>query len=139
MSSGFVLFLFHDKRHLGEMGAAEVEAFLTHLADEEWVAAATLIQALSALLFLSRKKGRPGPNFHQQLLRLTRGDCLRLSRSAARSDFMALPGGFCDAVNKARIHRCLMSLAPYFSFPRRQISPPINAEKNSSVARRRLH
>ena len=57
MSSGFVLFLFHDKRHLGEMGAAEVEAFLTHLADEEWVAAATLIQALSALLFLSRKKG----------------------------------------------------------------------------------
>jgi hypothetical protein len=49
---------------------------------------------------LSRKKG-PGANFYQQLLRLTRGDCLRLSRSAARSDFKALPGGFCDAVEKA--------------------------------------
>jgi site-specific recombinase XerD len=37
------------------MGAAEVEAFLTHLAVEGRVAAATQNQALSALLFLYRE------------------------------------------------------------------------------------
>ena len=45
---------FHGKRHPGEMGAAEVEAFLTHLAVDGGVAAATQNQALSALLFLYR-------------------------------------------------------------------------------------
>jgi integrase len=43
---------FHDKRHPSELGAAEVSAFLTHLARERDVAAATQNQALSALLFL---------------------------------------------------------------------------------------
>lgn len=43
---------FHDVRHPSEMGAAEVEAFLTHLAVKEHVAASTQNQALSALLFL---------------------------------------------------------------------------------------
>ena len=38
-----------------EMGEAEVEAFLTHLAVEGKVAAATQNQALSALLFLYRE------------------------------------------------------------------------------------
>jgi hypothetical protein len=47
--------LFHDKHHPGEMGAAEVEAFLTHLAVDRRVAAATQNQALSALLFLTRE------------------------------------------------------------------------------------
>lgn len=47
--------LFHDKRHPREMGAREVEAFLTHLAVEGKVAAATQNQALSALLFLYRE------------------------------------------------------------------------------------
>nr|MBC7244615.1 integron integrase [Chloroflexota bacterium] len=40
------------KRHPKEMGASEVEAFLTHLAVKENVAASTQNQALSALLFL---------------------------------------------------------------------------------------
>jgi len=52
--------LFHNpglspanvKRHPKEMGAPEVEAFLTHLAVKENVAASTQNQALSALLFL---------------------------------------------------------------------------------------
>jgi site-specific recombinase XerD len=44
--------LFHDKRHPAEMGAAQVTAFLTWLATERNVAAATQNQALSALLFL---------------------------------------------------------------------------------------
>src|SRR5689334_13716046 len=43
---------FHGKRHPREMGAAEVSAFLTWLATERNVAAATQNQALSALLFL---------------------------------------------------------------------------------------
>ncbi|HEX5126526.1 MAG TPA: integron integrase [Rhodocyclaceae bacterium] len=44
--------LFHDKRHPGEMGKREVEAFLTSLAVERNVAASTQGQALSAILFL---------------------------------------------------------------------------------------
>jgi len=47
--------LFHDKRHPKEMGATEIEAFLTHLAVEGSVAASTQNQALSALLFLYRE------------------------------------------------------------------------------------
>jgi integrase len=45
---------FHQYRHPAEMGGAEVEAFLTHLAVERRVAAATQDQALAALLFLYR-------------------------------------------------------------------------------------
>lgn len=47
--------LFHEKRHPAEMGAAEVEKFLTHLAVEGNVAASTQNQAKSALLFLYRE------------------------------------------------------------------------------------
>lgn len=47
--------LFHNKHHPAEMGAPEVEAFLTHLAVKEHVAASTQNQALSALLFLYRE------------------------------------------------------------------------------------
>ena len=49
------LMLFHDKRHPSEMGSAEIESFLTHLATERNVAASTQNQAPSALLFLYRK------------------------------------------------------------------------------------
>ncbi|MEY4808927.1 MAG: hypothetical protein RLZZ206_3316 [Cyanobacteriota bacterium] len=42
-------------RHPREMGSAEVNAFLTHLAVEAQVSASTQNQALSALLFLYRK------------------------------------------------------------------------------------
>lgn len=48
-------FILHfGKRHPREMGAAEVEAFLTHLAVAGQVAASTQNQAKSALLFLYR-------------------------------------------------------------------------------------
>jgi integron integrase len=46
---------FHGMRHPREMGSAEVNAFLTHLAVEAQVSASTQNQALSALLFLYRK------------------------------------------------------------------------------------
>jgi integron integrase len=47
--------LFHNKRHPQEMGRAEIEAFLTHLAVKGQVAASTQNQAFSALLFLYRE------------------------------------------------------------------------------------
>ncbi len=47
--------LFHHKRHPKEMGEAEVEAFLTHLAADRLVAASTQNQALGALLFMYQK------------------------------------------------------------------------------------
>jgi integron integrase len=44
--------IFNDKRHPSEMGPSEVAAFLTHLAVDRRVAAATQAQARSAVLFL---------------------------------------------------------------------------------------
>ena len=46
--------LYHNKRHPAEMGVAEIEAFLTHLAKDENMSASTQNQALNALLFLYR-------------------------------------------------------------------------------------
>jgi len=47
--------LFHGKRHPRELGPAEIETFLTHLALNLHVAASTQNQAFSALLFLYRE------------------------------------------------------------------------------------
>ncbi len=47
--------LFSGKRHPRELGAAEIEAFLSQLAVQGEVAASTQNQALSALLFLYRE------------------------------------------------------------------------------------
>lgn len=46
--------LFHDKRHPAEMGAVEINHFLTHLAVQGNVSASTQTQALCGLLFLYR-------------------------------------------------------------------------------------
>jgi site-specific recombinase XerD len=47
--------VFHNKKHPLDMGAVEIEAFLTHLAVDRNVAASTQNQALSAILFLYRE------------------------------------------------------------------------------------
>ena len=47
--------LFHGKRHPNEMGAAQIVAFLSHLAVERQVAASTQNQALNALVFLYKQ------------------------------------------------------------------------------------
>jgi integron integrase len=53
---------FSGKRHPRELGSVEVTAFLSHLARERDVAAATQNQALSALLFLYKEVlGQPLP------------------------------------------------------------------------------
>jgi len=57
---------FHGKRHPAEMGRPEVEAFLTSLAVERNVAAATQNLALSSILFLYREVlGMPLPWLEQ--------------------------------------------------------------------------
>jgi hypothetical protein len=60
---------FHHKRHPRDMGAAEVEQFLTHRAVHGHVAASTQNQALNALLFL-----------YQQVLQIDLG-CLDAVRT----------------------------------------------------------
>ena len=47
--------IYHNKKHPHDMGAAEVAEFLTHLANDRKVAAATQNQALNALNFLYTK------------------------------------------------------------------------------------
>lgn len=47
--------LFNGKRHPADMGATEVESYLTHLAVDRRVAASTQNQALAAILFLYKK------------------------------------------------------------------------------------
>lgn len=47
--------LFHGKRHPQEMGASEVEAFLSHLAVDRQVSASTQNQAKAALLYLYKQ------------------------------------------------------------------------------------
>jgi integron integrase len=47
--------LFHGKRHPKDMGAGEINTFLSHLAVEGQVSAATQNQALAALLFLYKE------------------------------------------------------------------------------------
>jgi len=47
--------LFHNKKHPREMGATEIEGFLTYLAVEKNVAASTQNQALNAIVFLYKE------------------------------------------------------------------------------------
>ena len=47
--------LFHEKKHPASMGGPEVEAWLSHLATERKVAAATQAQALASVLFLYKQ------------------------------------------------------------------------------------
>jgi len=47
--------LFNDKRHPKDMGAAEIQRYLSHLATDRKVSASTQNQALSALLFLYQR------------------------------------------------------------------------------------
>jgi len=46
--------LFHGKRHPRGMGPQEIEAFVSHLANDRGVSASTQTQALSAVLYLYR-------------------------------------------------------------------------------------
>lgn len=62
---------FHDKRHPKDMGAAEINAFLSWLAVSQNVAAATQYQALNDLVFL-----------YHQVLKIDPGDFGEVVRGA---------------------------------------------------------
>ena len=76
---------FHRVRHPSEMGDPEVEAFLTHLAIKENVAASTHNQALSALLFLYREV-LPRLHYVYRALPLQRGRNRQCCRQEQHAD-----------------------------------------------------
>ena len=89
---------FQGLRHPLEMGAAEINAFLTHLAVEGHVSASTQNQAFSALLFLYQNVLEVDPGRIQGVIRAKRPKRLPvvLSREEGRRGPAA----------KARTHRC---------------------------------
>jgi site-specific recombinase XerD len=86
---------FHDKRHLTEMGAAEVTKFLTSLAVDGQVAASTQNQALSALLFLYKDVLEMDLPWLDGIVRARRPERLLvvLSRDGIHALFQGLDGG----------------------------------------------
>jgi len=72
--------LFHRKRHPAEMGAAEMEQFLNHLAVQRKVAASTQNQALSALVFLYREVLRQDFEWMENLEREPVGEKISLCK-----------------------------------------------------------
>jgi integron integrase len=86
--------LFHNKRHPLEMGAPEINAFLTHLAVEKHVAASTQNQAFSALLFLYKAVLEVEPGLIEGVVRAKRPERLPivLSRDEVRRVLGQLSG-----------------------------------------------
>jgi integron integrase len=68
--------LFHNKRHPKDMGAEEIQAFITHLAVEKKVSASTQNQALSAILFLYRHVLQVEINLPSDLIRAEKSKTL---------------------------------------------------------------
>jgi integron integrase len=62
--------LFHGKRHPAEMGAAEIDSFLSHLAVEGEVSASTQNQARNAIVFL-----------YKQVVKIDLGDFSQFTRA----------------------------------------------------------
>lgn len=78
---------YHHKRHPQEMGKAEVEDFLNHLATDRNVAASTQNQALNALLFLYNEVlEKPLPNIES----IRAKDSKRLPIVLTRSEVAAV-------------------------------------------------
>jgi integron integrase len=83
--------LFHNKCHPLEMGTAEINAFLTHLAVDAHVAASTQNQAFAALLFLYRSVLQVEPGLIEGVIRAKRPE--RLPVILARHEVRAVLGG----------------------------------------------
>jgi integron integrase len=64
--------LFHNKRHPQEMGAAEINRFLSHLAVQGKVSASTQTQALCALVFLYKVVLEQEPGWLGEVIRASR-------------------------------------------------------------------
>jgi integron integrase len=85
---------FHKRRHPRELGAAEVEQFLTYLAVDRKVSASTQSQALQAVLFLYRQVLAVDLPWLENVTRAARPQRLPvvLSRAEVRSLLAALQG-----------------------------------------------
>lgn len=90
--------VFHDKRHPRQMGAPEVEAFLSFLANQGRVSAATQNQALAALLFLYRHVLDTALPWMEEVVRAKRSRRLPVVLSAAEVQQLlaAIPDGTHD-------------------------------------------
>ena len=88
--------LFHHKRHPIDMGAAEINQFLTHLAVEGHVSASTQNQAFSALLFLYKSVLQVDPGLIAGVVRAERSRSLPvvLTRPEARQVLAKLDGTY---------------------------------------------
>ena len=88
--------LFHIKRHPLEMGAAEINVFLTHLAVEGHVAASTQNQTFAALLFLYQKVLEVEPGVIEGVIRARRPKRLPvvLTRDEVRRVIAQLEGTY---------------------------------------------
>lgn len=87
---------FHNKRHPLEMGAAQINAFLTHLAVDAHVSASTQNQAFSALLFLYRSVLEVEPGLIEGVIRAKRPKRLPvvLTKSEVRLVLAQLTGTY---------------------------------------------
>ena len=63
---------FHNLKHPAQMGGPEVESYLSYLASERNVAAATQSQALSAVMFLYKTVLKTDLPWLQNVVRATR-------------------------------------------------------------------
>jgi integron integrase len=87
---------FHGRRHPADLGGAEVTAFLSHLAIQRQVSAATQAQALAALLFLYKHVLKVDLPWLGNVVRATRPKRLPivLSRAEARRVLDNLAGAY---------------------------------------------
>lgn len=90
--------LYHERRHPREMGESEIAAFLTHLATERRVSAATQNQALQAILFLYRQVLGVPVGMMGGIVRAKRGrsrstcrGCTRSSCAISTQEFVGRP------------------------------------------------
>lgn len=121
--------LFHDKRHPQEMGAEEVEAYLTHLAVKRQVSASTQNQALSAILFLYRQVLRVELPWMENIVRAKRPK--RLPVVLSRGEVAAILSQLCEPYwlmgallygSGLRIGECLRLRIKDLDFDYRQIT-----------------
>jgi integron integrase len=68
--------LFHGKRHPKELGAEEVQEYITYLANERQVASSTQNQALSAIIFLYKYVLQKVITLPADIIRPNRPECL---------------------------------------------------------------
>ncbi|WP_305805343.1 integron integrase [Stenotrophomonas sp. YIM B06876] len=121
--------LANGKRHPSEMGALEVEAFLSGLATEGNVSAATQNQALSALLFLYRQVLDIDLPWMEELVRAKRPRRLPvvLSPEEVLGLLTAMPEGNLDLMARLlygtgmRLMECLRLRVKDVDFARREI------------------